>query len=150
MRRLTCVVLIGLALPLGAAAEERPLLPADRIVGDAIPEPLTDSPGDPVRGQRLVRDREVGNCLICHRVPEPQERFQGDLGPDLAGVGAALTAGQLRLRVVDQSRLNPATLMPPYYRIGNLTRVAERYRNRPVLTAQEVEDVVAYLQTLRD
>lgn len=95
-------------------------------------------------------DRETGNCLICHRVPEPGEAFQGEIGPDLRGVGSRLDAGQIRLRVIDMSRLNPSTVMPPYYRTEGLTRVMAKYRGKPVLDAQEVEDVVAYLASLVD
>lgn len=146
----TVLLVLGLDAGLAAADNYPPLLPESRFVGDTIPEPLTDTPGDPERGRQIVLDREVGNCLICHRVPEPAERFQGELGPDLSGVGSRLTAGQLRLRIVDQSRLNPRTLMPPYYRIDRLTLVAEQYRGKPVLTAQQVEDVISYLQTLRE
>jgi len=146
----TVVLVLGLDAGLAAADNYPPLLPESRFVGDTIPEPLTDTPGDPERGRQIVLDREVGNCLICHRVPEPAERFQGELGPDLSGVGSRLTAGQLRLRIVDQSRLNPRTLMPPYYRIDRLALVAEQYRGKPVLTAQQVEDVISYLQTLRE
>lgn len=146
----TVLLVLGLDAGLAAADNYPPLLPESRFVGDTIPEPLTDTPGDPERGRQIVLDREVGNCLICHRVPEPAERFQGELGPDLSGVGSRLTAGQLRLRIVDQSRLNPRTLMPPYYRIDRLALVAEQYRGKPVLTAQQVEDVISYLQTLRE
>ena len=150
--RVLAAVLLALGLEAGSAAadDHQPLLPESRFVGDAIPEPLTDTPGDPERGRQIVLDREVGNCLICHKVPEPTERFQGEVGPDLSGVGSRLTAGQLRLRIVDQSRLNPRTLMPPYFRVDRLALVAKRYRGQPVLTAQQVEDVVAYLQTLRE
>ena len=120
-----------------------------RLVGDAIPEPLAGATGDVARGRRIVLDRATGNCLICHKVPEPNEPFQGELGPDLAGVGARLDAGALRLRLVDQSRINPATVMPPYHRIEGLRRVAKQYQGQPVLDAQAIEDVVAYLATLR-
>ncbi|MFM9847048.1 MAG: sulfur oxidation c-type cytochrome SoxX [Hyphomicrobiaceae bacterium] len=118
------------------------------VTGDAIVELLTPEAGNATRGRRIVLDREAGNCLICHKVPEPAEPFQGDLGPDLGGIGKRLTAGRIRLRLVDESRLNPLTLMPPYYRVQGLNRVAARYRGKPVLTAQEIEDVVAYLGTL--
>ena len=118
------------------------------VRGDAIAEPLTPTAGDAMRGRRIVLDRETGNCLICHKVPEPAEPFQGDLGPDLGSIGRRLTAGQIRLRLVDGSRLNPQTLMPPYHRVEGLNRVAAKYRGKPVLTAQEIEDVVAYLGTL--
>jgi L-cysteine S-thiosulfotransferase len=119
------------------------------VSGDGIAAPLDGAVGDPVRGRKVVLNRETGNCLICHRVPEPNEPFQGTLGPDLKDVGGRLDAGQLRLRLVDQTQLNPATLMPPYYRIEGLTRVAARFRGKPVLEAQEIEDVVAYLLTLK-
>jgi sulfur-oxidizing protein SoxX len=132
-----------------AAAADRPALAAHTVVGDAIPDPLEGRQGDATRGRAIVRDRETGNCLICHRAPEPSERFMGDLGPNLAGVGNRLTTGQIRLRLVDQSRLDPATLMPPYYRVDGLTRVADRYRDKPVLDAQQIEDVVAYLSGLK-
>lgn len=120
------------------------------VVADAIAAPLGGRIGDPTRGRGIVLDRETGNCLICHKVPETGERFQGDLGPDLGGVGARLTVGQLRLRVVDQRRLNPASVMPPYHRIEGTMRVGKRWRGQPVLEAQEVEDVVAWLATLKE
>jgi L-cysteine S-thiosulfotransferase len=122
---------------------------AYKVVGDQIPDTISSQIGDAARGRRIMVDREIGNCLACHKVADTGEPFQGDLGPDLSSVGARLTAGQIRFRLVDQSRLNPATLMPPYYRVEGLTHVATKYQGRPVLTAEEVEDVVAYLTTLK-
>ena len=119
------------------------------VVGDAIPQSLTGRHGDPERGREVVVSRQLGNCLLCHRMPIPEERFQGNLGPDLSGVGGRLSEGQLRLRVVDASRLNPATIMPPYYRVEGLQRVMAAYRGKPVLTAEQVEDAVAFLLALR-
>jgi sulfur-oxidizing protein SoxX len=136
------------AVPVAAAAGGSPVARYE-VVGDAIPAPLGGEAGDAIRGRAIVLDRAVGNCLICHRIPVADEPFQGDLGPDLEGVGGRLTAGQLRLRLVDPTRLNPATLMPTYHRTDGLNRVAERFRDRPVLTAREIEDIVAYLATLR-
>jgi L-cysteine S-thiosulfotransferase len=95
-------------------------------------------------------DRRRGACLLCHRGPFPEERFQGTLAPDLAGAGSRWSAGQLRLRLVDASRLDPGTLMPPYYRVDGLTRVGRAWLGKPILTAGEIEDVVAFLLTLRD
>jgi sulfur-oxidizing protein SoxX len=132
-----------------ADAQQGGTLVPYRVSGDAIPEPLGGLHGDAVRGRALVRDRSVGNCLICHNAPEPAERFMGEIGPDLAGIGSRLTPAQIRLRLVDESLLNPKTVMPPYYRIDRLSRVAERYRGKPVLDAQQVEDVIAYLASLR-
>jgi len=117
---------------------------------DAIPESLTGAKGDPVRGRAIVASRQVGLCLLCHSGPFPEERFQGNLAPDLRGAGARWSEGQLRLRIVDSSRINPATIMPAYHRSEGLVRVAPAWRGRPVLSAEQIEDVVAFLMTLRD
>jgi sulfur-oxidizing protein SoxX len=120
------------------------------VVGDAIPASLTGVPGDAERGLKIVTNRQVGLCLLCHSGPYPQERFQGTMAPDLKGAGARSTEGQLRLRIVDASRINAATIMPPYYRVDDLARVAPGFRGKPILTAEQIEDVVAYLMTLKD
>ena len=120
------------------------------VVGDAIPAPLTGAPGDPARGRVIVTSRQRGLCLLCHSGPFPEERFQGDLAPSLAGVGSRLSEGQLRLRLVDSRKLDPDSIMPSYYRTDGLNRVGAAWRDKPVLTAEEIEDVVAYLKTLRD
>jgi L-cysteine S-thiosulfotransferase len=112
--------------------------------------PLADQTGDPARGKEIVLDPERGNCLICHAAPIAEAEFQGDVGPDLAGVGSRYDAGELRLRVVDARRLNPASVMPAYHRTDGLHRVLKEYRGKPILTRQEVEDVVAYLMTLTE
>jgi sulfur-oxidizing protein SoxX len=134
------------AAPAAAEAGLRPFT----IQGDAIPEPLTGTPGDPARGRAIVADRTRGLCLLCHAAPMPEERFQGDIGPDLAGVGTRLSQAQLRLRLVDGRALNPDTIMPSYYRIDPSPRVGATWAGRPVLDAQGIEDVVAYLATLRE
>jgi len=119
-----------------------------QIVGDAISAPLTGTAGDPARGRAIVGDRKLGLCLLCHTGPFPEDPLQGTLAPSLAGVGSRLSAGQLRLRIVDASRVNPNTIMPPYYRIEDLTRVAPSHAGKPILSAEQVEDVVAFLATL--
>ncbi|MGZ3339835.1 MAG: sulfur oxidation c-type cytochrome SoxX [Reyranella sp.] len=125
--------------------------PRDVVVeGDAIPEPLAARPGDAARGRAIVANRSVGLCLLCHSGPIPEERFQGTLAPSLAGAGARWSAGQLRLRIVDGARLNPDTIMPPYYRTTGLHRVARAFEGKTILTAEQVEDVVAYLATLKE
>jgi len=136
-------------ITVGRAAAQAPVVAPYTIVGDAIPEPLTDLPGDPARGRAIVLNRQVGLCLLCHTGPFPEERFQGNLAPDLGGAGARWSAGQLRLRIVDGRRLNPQSLMPAYHRVDGLERVGTNWKNKPVLAAQQIEDVVAFLGTLR-
>jgi sulfur-oxidizing protein SoxX len=119
------------------------------VVGDTIPASLTGAPGDAARGRALVLNR-VSTCILCHSGPFPEEKFQGDLAPNLAGSGSRWTAGQLRLRLVDASRLNPATIMPSYYRVTGLERVGSAWRGKPILSAEQIEDIVAYLATLRE
>jgi sulfur-oxidizing protein SoxX len=139
----------GVALAQSAPVEPRAVR-SYTVVGDAIPEPLSAMAGDVARGRAIVVNRQVGLCLLCHSGPFPEERFQGSLAPSLAGAGARWTEGQLRLRLVDARRLAPATIMPAYYRIDHLTRVAASWRSRPLLDAQQIEDVIALLSTLRD
>lgn len=119
-----------------------------RIVGMTIPESLTGVPGDAARGRQLAFARE-STCILCHAFPRASVPFMGDIGPLLEGVGARAAAGALRLRLVEPSRFNPLTPMPAYYRVAGLERVAEGYRGKPILSAQEIEDVIAYLLTLR-
>jgi sulfur-oxidizing protein SoxX len=120
------------------------------IVGDAIPQSLTGANGNAERGRAIVVNRQVGLCLLCHSGPFPEEKFQGTLAPDLKGAGSRATEGQLRLRIVDASRLNADTIMPPYYRVDGLVRVAPAFQGKTVLTAEQIEDVIAYLATLKD
>jgi sulfur-oxidizing protein SoxX len=146
--------LIGLLLagiwmmPDAVWAAEQPLLRRYEIVGDAIPDSLTGSKGDPIVGRAIVLSRH-STCLLCHSGPFPEERFQGNVGPDLAGAGSRWSEGQLRLRIVDAGRLNPSTIMPPFYRVEGLTRVHPAWRGKPILSAEQIEDVVAFLATLR-
>ncbi len=130
-----------------ASAQDLPRL---TVVADAIPSSLTGAKGDPVRGRAITLSRRSGLCILCHSGPFPEERFQGDLAPDLRGVGGRLSEGQLRLRIVDSSLLNAATIMPAYFRTEGLIHVAPEYQGKPVLGAEEIEDVVAFLSTLRD
>ena len=116
---------------------------------DELPTPPAGAHADPQRGRAIVANRQVGLCLLCHSGPFPEERFQGNLAPDLRGVGSRLTAAEIRQRIVDPARFNPQTLMPAYYRTDGLTRVAPSYRGKPVLSPEQIEDVVSYLVTLK-
>ena len=126
-----------------------PFLFIGKVLGDdAIPASLTGAKGDPARGRAIIANRQVGLCLLCHSGPFPEERFQGDLAPDLRSA-AKLSEGQIRLRIVDPGRVNPDTIMPAYYRSEGLTRVAPAFRGKTILTAEQIEDIVAYLLTLK-
>src|SRR5262245_7732234 len=133
-----------------APAQAQNALVPYTVVGDTILAPLTGAKGDATRGRAIVGNRQVGLCLLCHSGPFPEEKFQGTLAPDLKGAGNRWSEGQLRLRIVDSRRLYADTMMPSYYRVEGLTRVAPAFVGKPVLTAEQIEDVVAYLVTLRD
>ena len=148
MRAVAAVAAI-LICCVGAAGAEDGLRPYT-VVGDAIPDSLTGAPGDPGRGKAIVTSRQTGLCLLCHSAPLPEEKFQGTIGPNLEGSGSRYSEGELRLRIVDSRRLNPDTIMPSYYRLDGLERVAPAFRGKTVLSAEQIEDVVAFLKTLRD
>lgn len=133
----------------GRVQAQEPLAPYT-VVGDGIPASLTGAKGDAARGRAIVANRHVGLCILCHSGPFPEVRLQGDLAPDLRGAGSRWSEAQLRLRIVDARRLNPDTIMPAYYRIDGLDRVAAAWRGKPILTAGQIEDVVAWLVTLQD
>lgn len=139
-------VIAALAFPGVAVADA--LVPY-KILGDGIAESLTGVPGDAAQGRKLVLDRST-TCILCHSGPFPETRFQGDLAPNLSGSGTRWSASQLRLRLVDASHFNPDTIMPSYYRVDGLQQVGRNWTGKPILSAAQIEDIVAYLATLRD
>ena len=146
-RRRASSALVALVLAAPAAAQTPKTGP---VVGAGMPEPLTAEPGDPARGRAIVVDRTRGLCLLCHSGPFPDQLFQGNLSPGLAGAGSRYSAAELRLRIADGRRLNPATIMPSYYVTDGVNRVGAAWRRRTILSAAEIEDVVAYLVTLKE
>jgi len=147
VRRALAVVAAGAALfaacALCVACALPPAAPAAAIDAPVGP------PGDPARGRALIIARDPANCVLCHAVPDPELPVAGDLGPTLAGVGARLSPGAIRLRIVDASRAHPGSIMPRYFSAAGLVDVAAPYRGLAILDAQQVEDLVAYLGTLR-
>ncbi len=130
-----------------AGADE---LVAYKVVdGDKITDSLTGKAGDPAKGRAVSIDRKLGNCLACHKMPIPEQQFHGEVGPDLAGVAGRFSEGELRLRVVDSKKLNPDTIMPAFYRNSGFHRVMKKFQGKSMLSAEQVEDVVAYLMTLK-
>ena len=149
MARRTLTTLLAAGLFAACAPAGAEALRPYTVVGDAIPQPLTGIKGDVARGRALVVERS-STCILCHNGPFPEQAFQGDLAPNLSGSGARWSEGQLRLRLVDASHLNAATIMPSYYRIDGLARVGASWRGKPILSAEQIEDIVAYLVTLRN
>jgi L-cysteine S-thiosulfotransferase len=146
LSRFIWIAASAIALPCAAAAQA---LQDFVVVGDGIATSLTGTPGDAGRGRALVIERS-STCILCHNGPFPEQRFQGDLAPNLAGAGSRWSEAQLRLRLVDASRLNASTIMPSYYRADGLDRVGASWRGKPILSAEQIEDIVAYLVTLRE
>jgi sulfur-oxidizing protein SoxX len=149
------IVLGGLSPAMAHGADGPAVSPAAvaawPTVDDGLPRPLA-GPGDARRGREIALGREA-SCTLCHRLPavsasEPAPPG-GDIGPALAGVGARLGAAQFRLRLVDSTRINPESVMPAYYRVDGLVRVSAALAGKPVLDAGQVEDVVAWLQSLK-
>ena len=139
---LNCVLLLN------AAALFNPLF-AQSSNKDVILESLSGNPGDAARGRVIVLSRQTGLCILCHSGPFAEERFQGNLGPDLAVSAARLSKEQLRARIVDASQFNPESIMPSYYRKDHSTRVAPQYAGKAILSAQDIEDVVEFLVSLK-
>ena len=144
------VISVALALALcvinmNALAQSAPY----RIVDDGIPIALSEQPGDVARGRDIAANRQIGLCLLCHQLPSNSDRFQGDIATSLAGAGTRWTVSQLRLRIVDSRRLSADSVMPAYYKLNGLTRVGTNWRDKPILDAQQVEDVVAWLASLK-
>lgn len=120
------------------------------IVDDAIPEPLTGTAGNARAGAKVFAARDSGHCVLCHQVDGLETPFQGNVGPALTGVGSRLSPGQIRLRIVDYEVVQPEVLMPSYFRTDALYQVPETYAGQTILPAQSVEDLVAYLSSLKD
>ena len=141
--RFLASLLLAMAIPAMAAAQTL------QVTGDAVMQSLTGSAGDPARGRAIVIDRQKGFCLLCHSGPFNEEPLQGNLAPSLAGAGSRWNEGQLRLRLMDNKRINPESIMPAYHRIEGLNRVGSAWRDRPILSAAEIEDVLAFLMGLK-
>lgn len=150
---MTCISVLAASLILATASAgaNRQTLRDYVIEADAIRQSLTGQSGNPARGAMLIGQRQKSLCILCHSGPFPDPHLQGTIAPDLTGVGNRLSAGQLRLRIVDMKRLNPRSIMPSYYTVSenSAARVAPEWRGKPLLTAQDIEDLVAYLETLK-
>jgi len=148
-------VVLGLALSTNAiAAEKKMAKKAEKMVkyvvkDGAIAKSLTGKPGDAKKGRKLAINRKKGNCLACHKMPVPEQPFHGELGPELMGVASRLNEGQIRLRIVDPKFFNRDTIMPAFYKNTGFTRVMKKFKGKTMLSAAQVEDLVAYAMTLK-
>jgi sulfur-oxidizing protein SoxX len=142
---------VGFSLYATAVAHEKPDAPGEVVVkdGESIPRSLTGVAGDPAAGRAVAIDRKKGNCLACHVLPIPEQSFHGEIGPDLSDVASRLSEGELRLRVVDPKVVNDDTIMPSFYKVDGFHRVLKKFEGKTVLGPQDVEDVIAYLMTLK-
>ncbi len=132
------------------AASPPPPLVKFEIKNNKVDVSLTGKPGDPAKGQAVMVNRQLGNCLACHAVEKlNKEPFHGNVGPSLDGVASRMSEGEIRLRVIDGTKVNAETMMPPFYRVDGLNRVIPRFQGRTILTPEQVEDVVAFLVTIK-
>lgn len=131
-----------------AIAEE--LVEYTIVDGVEIPKALTDKAGDPENGRKVAIDRKLGNCLACHQIAQiPEQPFHGNIGPELSDVGARLTPAEIRLQIVNSRALNPDSAMPAFYKVEGINQVKAGFEGKPILDAQQIEDVIAYLETLK-
>ena len=120
------------------------------VDNSSIPKSLTGTPGDAAKGKKTAISRKKGNCLACHKMPIPEQSFHGEVGPDLAGVASRYNEGELRLRLVDSKILNESTIMPAFYMSEGFHRPLKKFVGKSILNAAEIEDVLAYLLTLKE
>lgn len=131
-----------------AIAEE--LVEYTIVDGVEIPKALTDKAGDPENGRKVAIDRKLGNCLACHQIAQiPEQPFHGNIGPELSDIGARLTPAEIRLQIVNSRALNPDSAMPAFYKVEGINQVKAGFEGKPILDAQQIEDVIAYLETLK-
>ena len=140
-------LVLGLSIGTGAMAQE--LIKFEVKDGESIVKSLTGKKGDAKKGRETAIHRKKGNCLACHVLPIPEQPFHGKIGPDLNGVASRYTAGEIRLRIVDPKIINEDTIMPAFYKKDGLHRVLKKFVGKTLVSAQDVEDMVAYLMTLK-
>lgn len=149
-KRTMAVVAAGVAfgLALGVNAASAGIMKYE-VANGGISKSLTDKAGDAKNGRKLAINRKKGNCLACHAMPIPEQQFHGEVGPALNGVASRYSVAEMRLRIVDPKVLNEDTIMPAFYKDSGFHRVHKKFKGKSVLAAQEVEDILAYLTTLK-
>ena len=143
------VVAVSAAFSLSAMAGTPKLVNYKIVNETSIPKSLTGKPGNSKKGRKLAIHRKKGNCLACHKMPIPEQQFHGEIGPNLAGVGSRYSAGELRLLIVNPKVVNEDTIMPAFYKNTGFNAVLKKFKGKTVISAQDVEDIIAYLLTLK-
>lgn len=150
MKKLSVLAAAAVAMTMSVGAASADMVKYTVVDGSAIPASLTGKPGDAANGKKVFVNRKQGNCLACHAVSSLSDQpFHGDIGPSLDGVAERYTEGEMRLRIVNPKVIYDGTIMPAFYRIDGMHRVMDKFKGKPILTAQQVEDVIAYLKTLK-
>ncbi|SIO04740.1 sulfur-oxidizing protein SoxX [Rhodovulum sp. ES.010] len=153
-----CALCLAAGLTMAQAAEVAPG-EVERDEYGFVPKPLTETPGDPAEGRKVVGGKSLGNCVSCHAIGEMARDvpFHGEVGPELDGVAGRYPEAMIRGIVTNSKNVFEGTVMPAYYKVDGFVRPGEGFSGKPVegeveplLTAQQVEDVVAYLMTLKD
>ena len=143
------VVAVSAAFSLSAMAGTPKLVNYKVVDESSIPKSLTGKAGNSKKGRKLAIHRKKGNCLACHKMPIPEQQFHGEIGPNLAGVGSRYSAGELRLLIVNPKVVNEDTIMPAFYKNTGFNAVLKKFKGKTVISAQDVEDIIAYLLTLK-
>ncbi len=143
-----CVVGLALAVATHGQAADFDLNKVK--VGDGVPKSITGKPGDPKQGRKAAINRKRGNCLACHILPVPEQADHGNIGPSLSDVASRMSEAEIRLRLIDPKVSNPDTIMPSFYKKTGFHRVQKKWQGKTILKAQDIEDIVAYLLTLKE
>ncbi len=153
MIKATIVLAAGMAISLSATALAADVAPGDvKFSDNMVQASLTGSPGDPKAGANVFKSKKLGNCLACHaNKAMAKELFHGNVGPVLDGVAERWSPDQLRAIVANAKEVfGPDTVMPGFYTLKVGVNVAKKFEGKTILSAQQVEDVVAYLSTLKN
>lgn len=159
MHRQAALVVLAMAVSAAGAVAAAEVAPLDVVFAEdgSIEASLTGVPGNPEEGAKHIVDRGLGNCVACHKIGAmPDVPFQGTIGPELDGAGERWTEAQLRGIVADAKHTFPDSMMPSFYKVAGYVRPGEGFTAKPaqeplppLLTAQQIEDITAYLLTLK-
>lgn len=149
LRTLTLSVMgAGVAIMMTAGFSSADVFKAPLIIGNSVPEALTDKAGNAKAGRKTAINRKQGNCLACHAISsQANQPFHGEVGPSLDGVADRYSEGELRLILVNSKKVFEGTIMPAFFNVSGYSRINKKFAGKTILSAQQVEDVIAFLKT---